>query len=244
MRIAALATALLVAASLAAEDAPARKARPTERPAPAEGESSRPRSRENAERPPFRGEMAERLGRLKEAGVTPEEMSKLRSALEAARADEAVKVARAEAEKAREAMREALQAFAKSKGVAQPEAPREGERRERPSPERMAEMRKAMEGARNDPAVKAAFEASRAAGAKLREAVSAAVIKADASLAATLEKMGELRNEFLGDRPREGSPRGPRPEGDAPRGPRPEGAKPKGPRPDGFEAVPAKSEGA
>jgi hypothetical protein len=108
----------------------------------------------------------------------------------------------------------------------------------------MAEMRKAMEGARNDPAVKAAFEASRAAGAKLREAVSAAVIKADASLAATLEKMGELRNEFLGDRPREGSPRGPRPEGDAPRGPRPEGAKPKGPRPDGFEAVPAKSEGA
>ena len=144
MRIAALATALLVAASLAAEDAPARKGRPPERPAPAEGESSRPRSRENAERPPFRGEMAERLGRLKEAGVTPEEMS------------------------------------------------------------------------------------------KLREAVSAAVIKADASLAATLEKMGELRNEFLGDRPREGSPRGPRPEG----------AKPKGPRPDGFEAVPAKSEGA
>lgn len=244
MRIPVLAASLLAAASLVAEEAPARKGRPSDRPAPAEGESPRPRSREKDERPSFRGEMAERLGRLKDAGVTPEEMSKLRAALEAARADEAVKVARAEAEKAREAMRQALQAFAKSKGVAQPEAPRDGERRERPSPDRMAEMRKAMEGARNDPAVKAAFERSRAAGAKLREAVSAAVTKADPSLAATLEKMGDLRNEFLGDRPRDGSPRGPRPDGDAPRGPRPEGPGPKGPRPDGFEAVPAKPEGA
>jgi len=244
MRLPVLAASILLAASLAAADEPPRKGRPSGRPAPAEGEPSRARPREGAERPSARGEMAERLGRLKDAGVTPEEMSKLRAALEAARGDEAVKAARAEAEKAREAMRQALQAFAKSKGVAQPEAPRDGERRERPSPERMAEMRKAMEGARNDPAVRAAFEQSRAAGAKLREAVSAAVTKADASLAATLEKMGELRNEFLGDRPRDGSPRGPRPEVDAPRGPRPEGAGPKGPRPDGFESVPAKPKGA
>ncbi len=244
MKLTTHAACLFLAVSLLAEETPDRKGRPSDRPAPAEGEASRIRPRDGGERPGFRGEMAERLGRLKDAGVTPEEMAKLRAALEAARDDDSVKAARAEAEKAREALRQALQAFAKSKGVAQPEPPRDGERRERPSPERMAEMRKAMEGARNDPAVKAAFEQSRAAGAKLRDAVSAAVTKADPSLAATLGKMGELRNEFLGDRPRDGAPRGPRPEGDAPRGPRPDGAKPKGPRPDGFESAPARPEGA
>lgn len=239
-----LAAALLASASLPAEEATVRKPRPADRPAPAEGEAPRVRPRDGADRPSMRGEMADRFERLKKAGVTPEEMAKLRAALEKARADESVKAARAEAEKAREVLRQALQAYAKSKGVTQPEPPRDGERRERPSPERMAEMRKAMEGARNDPAVKAAFEGSRAAGAKLREAVRAAVLKADPSLGATLDKMSELGDAFLGDRLREGPPRGPRPEGPAPRGPRPEGERPKGTRPDGFESVPARPEGA
>lgn len=229
-----LALSLLLAASLAAEDAPARKKRPSERPAPAEGESSRPRGREDGERPGPRGEMAERFERLKRAGIKPEEMAKLRAALESARADEAVKAARAEAEKARDALRQALRAFAKAKGVEQPEPPRDGERRERPSPERLAEMRKVMEGARNDPAVKAAFEQSRVAGAKLREAVREAVLKADPSLGGTLDKMGDLGGELPGERRRDGAPRGPRPEGE----------RPKGPRPDSFESAPAGPEGA
>jgi hypothetical protein len=244
MRLHALAASLLLVSTLAAQDTPVRRGRPEERPGPAGAESPRARGRETPERPAPRGEMAERLQRLKDAGVTPEEMAKLRAALEVARADEAVRAARAEAEASRETMRQALQAFAKSKGIEQPEPPKEGERRERPSPERMAAMRKAMEGARNDPAVKAAFETSRDAVAKLREAVRVAVLKADPSLAPTLEKLGDLRDEFLGDRLRDAQPRGPRPDGTGPRGPRPEGAQPRGPRPDSFESAPRKAEGA
>lgn len=244
MRLPSSFLALLFAASLTAEDAPVRKERPSERPAPPAGESPRPRSRDNPERSGPRPEMAERFQRLKQAGISSEEMGKLRAALEAARSDETVKAARAEAEKARDSLRQALQAFAKSKGIAQPEPPKDGERRERPSPEKMTEMRKAMEGARNDPAVKAAFERSREAVAKLRDAVRASVIAANPSLSATLDKMGDLRDEFLGDRFRDGQPRGPRGEGPGPHGPRPGGEKPRGPRPDSFESAPAKSAGA
>lgn len=235
----ALAT-LLLAVSALAQETPVNRTRPDQKPRPPAGEAPRG----EPDRPGARAKLADRFQRLKDSGISAEEMRKLRAALETAREDEAVKAARAEADLAREATRTALQSFAKSKGVEQPQPPREGERRERPSPERLAEMRKAMEGARNDPAVKAAFEQSKVAGAKLRSAVRDAVMKADPSLGATLEKMGDLREDFLSERFRDGAGRGPRPEGSSPKGPRPEGAGPKGPRPDGFEAVPAKPKGA
>ena len=233
---------LLLAAGLAAEEPAPRRDRPE--PRPPQGESGRPDFRGGPDRQ--RDAEADRLRRMREAGISPEEMKELRGAFEKAREDAGVKAARAEAEKAREALREALQAYAKSKGIPQPEPPRDGDRRERPSPEKMAEMRKAMEGARNDPAVKAAFEKSRDAGRKLGEAVRAAILRENPGMAGALDKMGNVREEFLGGRFR---PEGPRPEGRGPdgakpRGPRPEGDKPKGPRPDGFESPPAKPEGA
>jgi len=237
----ALAT-LLLAVSAVAQETPVNRTRPDQKPRPPAGEAPRG----DPDRPGARAELADRFQRLKDSGISAEEMRKLRAALETAREDEAVKAARAEADLAREATRTALQSFAKSKGVEQPQPPRVGERRERPSPERLAEMRKAMEGARNDPAVKAAFEQSKVAGAKLRSAVRDAVMKADPSLGATLEKMGDLREDFLSERLRDGaargqrpegvSPKGPRPEGASPKGPRPEGPSPKGPRPDSFES--------
>jgi len=71
-----------------------------------------------------------------------------------------------------------------------------GERKAPFSPEKMAEIRKVMEGARNDPEVKAAFEETRAAGEALRQAVRAAMLKADPSLAPLIEKLGDLREAF------------------------------------------------
>lgn len=240
-----LIASLLLAAGLVAEEPSPRRERPESR--PPQGEPGRPDFRGGPDRP--RDEEGDRLRRMREAGISPEEMKKLRGAFEKAREDAEVKAARAEAEKAREALREALQAYAKSKGIPQPEPPKDGERRERPSPEKMAEVRKAMEGARNDPAVKAAFERSRSAGQKLGEAVRAAILRDDPGMAGLLDKMGNLRDELGGNRFR---PDGPRPEGGEgqkpkPRGPRPEGgegAKPKGPRPDGFESIPGPVKGA
>lgn len=233
---------LLLATGLVAEEPSTRRERPE--PRPSRGEPGRPDLRGGPERP--RDAEGDRLRRMREAGISPEEMKQLRGAFEQAREDAEVKSAREEAEKAREALREALQAYAKSRGIAQPEPPRDGERRERPSPERMAEMRKAMEGARDDPAVKAAFEKSRDAGRKLGEAVRAAILRDNPGMAGLLDKMGNVREEFLGGRFR---PEGPRPEGRAPdgakpRGPRPDGDKPRGPRPDGFESPPARAGGA
>lgn len=237
-----LIASLLLAAGLAAEETAPRRERPESR--PPQGEPGRPDFRGGPDRP--RDAEGDRLRRMREAGISPEEMKQLRGAFEKAREDAEVKAARAEAEKAREALREALQAYAKSKGIPQPEPPKEGERRERPSPEKLAEMRKAMEGARNDPEVKAAFERSRDAGRKLGEAVRAAILRDNPGMAGLLDKMGNLREEFLGGRFRPEGPRaeGRAPDGAKPRGPRPDGDRPKGPRPDGFESPPAKPEGA
>lgn len=237
-----LIASLLLAAGLAAEEPAPRRERAE--PRPPQGEPGRPDFRGGPDRP--RDAEGDRLRRMREAGISPEEMKQLRGAFEKAREDAEVKAARAEAEKAREALREALQAYAKSKGIPQPEPPKEGERRERPSPEKLAEMRKAMEGARHDPAVKAAFERSRDAGRKLGEAVRAAILRDNPGMAGLLDKMGNLREEFLGGRFRPEGPRaeGRAPDGAKPRGPRPDGDRPKGPRPDGFESPPAKPEGA
>ena len=120
-------------------------------------------------------------------------MEKVRNAMETAREDETVKAAKVKAEAAREELRLALKAYADSKGIAGP--PAEGEKRERLTPEKMAEIRKAMEGARNDPAVKAAFEKSREAGDVLRAAVKASILKLDPTLAPLIEKFGDLREE-------------------------------------------------
>ena len=234
-----LSASLLLAAGLAAEEPSPRRERPDER--PPQGEPGRPQFRGGLDRP--RDEEGDRLRRMREAGISPEEMKRLRSAFEKAREDAAVKAARAEAEKAREALREALQAHAKANGIPQPEPPKEGERRERPSPEKMAEVRKAMEGARNDPAVKAAFEKSREAGRNLSEAVRAAVLRDDPSLAGSLDKMAnKLRDDFGAGRhrPEGAGSEGPKPK---PKGPRPEAGederpRPRGPKPDSFESLP------
>lgn len=168
----------------------------------------------------------DKVAQLKEAGITREDMQKIRAALEKAREDDAVKVAREKADAAQEKLRAALRAYAESKGIEIPDAPfarkfrpepgkdkseqkpeQGGERRARKgqegapakpeiSQEKMAEVRKVMEGARNDPAVKAAFEESRAAGDALREAVHAAMLKSDPSLAPLIDKLGDLREVF------------------------------------------------
>jgi len=218
---------LLLAVGLVAEEPAPRRDRPE--PRPPQGEPGRPDFRGGPARP--REDDGERLRRMREAGISPEDMKRLRGAFEKAREDAEVKAARAEAEQAREALRDALQAYAKSKGIPQPELAKDGERRERPSPEKMAEVRKAMEGARNDPAVKAAFERSRDSGRKLGDAVRAAILRDDPSLAGLLDKMGNLREE-IGGRFR---PDGQRPEGGEGQKPKP---KPRSPRPDGFESLP------
>ena len=188
-----IATHLLVAGILFAQAEP---------PAPPAGEEGAPDPQgEHGPRREGRGlDNREKLERLKEAGVTREDMEKVRKAMEAAREDEAVKAAKVKAESAREALRTALKAYADSKGIAAP--PAEGEKRERLTPEKMAEVRKAMEGARNDPNVKAAFEQTRVTGEALRAAVKAAILKADPSLESVVEKIGnfreERREEFLG----------------------------------------------
>lgn len=140
----------------------------------------------------------EKLERIKQSGVSREDMERVRKAMEAARDDEAVKAAKVKAEDAREALRTALKAYADSKGIAA--LPADGEKRERPTPEKMAEVRKAMEGARNDPNVKAAFEQSRVTGEALRAAVKAAILKSDPSLEALVEKIGDFREERREDR--------------------------------------------
>lgn len=170
----------------------------------------------------------EKLERIKQSGVSREDMERVRKAMEAAREDETVKAAKVKAEAAREELRVALKAYADSKGIAGP--PSEGEKRERPTSEKMAEVRKAMEGARNDPAVKAAFEKSREAGDELRAAVKASILKSDPTLAPLIEKFGDLREERreerlgLGGDPQrgegkpaaDGQPRPQRPRGDKP----------------------------
>lgn len=185
----------------------------------------------------------ERMERLKDSGISREDMQKLRAALEGVGQSESVKAIRAEAQKAREAVRAALQAYAKSKGLPAPgERSAEGAQPERPSPGRMAEIRKAMEEARDDPAVKAAFEQGKAVGQRLRDAVREELLRRDATLAPILEKLGKAgdgllelgsgrgdnaprgprgQGEFKG--PREGEPKAPRDgRGKGPRGPRPE----------------------
>lgn len=249
-----LALTLLLASGLSAQEAPTdhlltnpsapASEDPVRRPLPPPEE--RAERGERGERPPMderRREMIrERMERLKESGVTREDMQKLRAALEGVGQSEPIKAIRAEAQKAREAVRAALQAYAKSKGLPAPgERPADGSKPERPSPERMAEIRKAMEEARNDPAVKAAFERGREIGQRLRDAVREELLKRDATLAPILEKLGKGRDgilEFAPEPRGEGSPRGPRGPGEG-KGPRDgrgkaegEGKGPRGPRPD------------
>ena len=249
-----LSTALLLAAGLAAEQTPADHLLGNSK-APAGEEAARqpgpPRrvdrgdrasSEERGERPQVeerrREFMRERIERMKDSGITREEMQKLRSALEQVSKTDAVKASRAEAQKAREALRTALEAYAKSKGIPLPGPRTEGSQPEPLSPEKMSEVRKAMEQARNDLAVKAAFEKAREVGKSLRETVRAELLKQDASLAPILEKLGDSREGMLefapergqrGQRQGEGEGQG---EGKGPRGSR-EGMGPRdeqGPR--------------
>jgi len=179
-------TTLLLAGVLLAQGEP---------PAPPAGNEGAPDAQgEHGPRREGRGQdVRDKLERLKQSGVTREEMEKVRKAMETAREDETVKAAKVKAEAAREELRVALKAYADSKGIAGP--PAEGEKRERLTPEKMAEVRKAMEGARNDPAVKAAFEKSREAGDVLRAVVKASILKSDPTLAPLIEKFGDLREE-------------------------------------------------
>lgn len=266
-----LAAALLFSSGLAAQEAPTdhlltnpnapASEDPVRRPLPPR--EDRAERGERGERPMMderRREMIrERMERLKDSGITREDMQKLRTALEGVGEVESIKAIRAEAQKAREAVRTALQAYAKSKGLPTPgERPAEGDRPERPTPERMAEIRKAMEEARNDPDVKAAFEQGKEIGKRLREAVRAELLKRDATLAPILEKLGKGGDGILelgsgrGDNaprgprgpgdfkgPREGEPKAPRDgrgkgegEGRGPRGPRPENPAPPAPEPE------------
>ncbi len=228
-----LTTTLLLAGVLLAQGEP---------PAPPAGNDGAPDAQgEHGPRREGRGQdVRDKLENLKRSGVTREEMEKLRKAMETAREDETVKAAKLKAEAAREELRVALKAYADSKGIAGP--PAEGEKRERLTSEKMAEVRKAMEGARNDPAVKAAFEKSREAGDVLRAAVKASILKSDPTLAPLIEKFGDLREERreerlgLGGDPKrgddkpaaDGQPRPQRPRGDksapAPKEEKPQGA--------------------
>lgn len=259
-----LASAFLLAAALQAQEEPTKHLFPADNdgaPAPLA-----PLGDEAGERkgPPreFGGQVArDKIAQLKEAGITREDMQRIKAALEAARGDEAVKAARKTADAAHEKLRGALRAYAESKGIQPPERPEgrkpafEGakdkpeltpeqlaerrarklkeleQRKQEVSPEKMAEIRKVMEGARNDPAVKAAFEESRLANEALRAAVKAAMLKSDPSLAPLIEKLGDLREVFREEHPglgfgqkREGGRGG---EGRT-RGEKTDGQKPKG----------------
>jgi len=238
-----LAAALLLSSGLAGQQGPVDhlltnpKAPASEDPVlkplpPADKRVERPKMDERR-----RDMIRERMERLKESGITREDMEKLRTALEGVGQLESIKAIRDEAQKAREAVRAALQAYAKSKGLPAPgDRPASGAQPERPSPERMAEIRKAMEEARNDPTVKAAFEKGKEVGQRLREAVRAALLEKDASLAPILEKLGKGRDGILEFAPErgEGGPRGPRGPGEGKgegkgKGPR-EGKGPRGPK--------------
>ncbi len=256
-----LAATLLFASCLAAQEAPTdhlltnpnapASEDPVRRPLPPR--EDRAERGERGERPVMderrRDMIRERMERLKDSGITREDMQRLRAALEGVGQSEPIKAIRAEAQKAREAVRAALQAYAKSKGLPTPgERPAEGAQPERPTPERMAEIRKAMEEARNDPAVKAAFERGREISQRLREAVREELLKRDATLAPILEKLGKSGDGLLelGSGRGDNAPRGPRGPGDL-KGPREgeskspregrgkgegEGRGPRGPRPD------------
>lgn len=206
----------------------------------------------------FESPMRDKLVQLKEAGITREDMQRIRAALEQARQDESVKAARKKADEAQEKLRAALRAYAEANGIETPEFPApakfraEGgkdkpeltpeqlaERRARKeqgsvgrkpdiAPEKVAEIRKVMEGARNDPAVKAAFEETRAAGEALRAAVKAAMLKADPSLGELLDKLGDLREVFREEHPGIGQQKRFMPEGEKPDGPAVE--KPRSPK--------------
>ncbi len=268
-----LAAALLAASGLAAEETPVdhlltnpnvpASEDPVRRPLPPRDE--RAERGERGDRPMMderRREMIrERMERFKDSGITREDMQKLRAALEGVGQTDAIKAIRDEAQKAREALRTALQAYAKSKGLPTPgERPAEGAQPERPSPERMAEIRKAMEEARNDPAVKAAFEQGKAVGQRLRDAVREELLKRDATLAPILEKLGKAGDGLLelGSGRGGNAPRGPRGQGEfkgpregEPKAPRDarakgpgEGKGPRGPRPEAPSAEPNPEPGA
>lgn len=237
-----IAASFLTVAQLAAQESPADHLLGNPKAPASEDPVRRPLPPENAERGPRgpnedrrRDFIRERTERIKESGINRDEMRKLRDALEGIAQNETVRALRAEAEQARKALRDALQAYAKAKGLPAPgERPAEGAKPERPNPEKLAEIRKAMEGARNDPAVKAAFEKGKEVGKKLREAVRAALLEKDATLAPILDKLGDNREGLLNFGP---EPRGPRQPGEegrprGPRGPRKgEGEGQEGPRP-------------
>lgn len=265
-----LASGFLIVAALRAEGEPTQHLFPADKDgapaplAPLEGDSAERKG-------PSRGQagqvVRDKLAQLQEAGITREDMQRIKSALETARGDETVKAARKIADAAQEKLRLALRTFAESKGIQPPEraegrkgspdggkdkseltAEQIAERRARKRqefeqrkqdvpPEKMAEIRKVMEGARNDPTVKAAFEESRTANEGLRAAVKAAMLKSDPSLAPLIEKLGDLREVFRdehrglgfgqkreGGRGGEGRPRGEKPEGQKPQGEKPAGA--------------------
>lgn len=245
-----LAAALLAATGLRAEGEPAAHLFPADRdgaPAPlaplGEAQPERPR--------PIRDKVVQ----LKEAGITREDMQRIREALEVARGDEAVKAARQKADAAQEKLRGALRAYAEEHGVQPPDFPQKfrpdakdkpeltpeqlaerkarklqepGARKPEVSPEKMAEIRKVMEGARNDPEVKAAFLEAREAGEALRAAVHAAVLRHDPSLAPLVEKLGDLREAFREEHPGVGLQKRFAPQGDKPDGPAVE--KPRSPK--------------
>lgn len=257
MRLLALSTLVLAAALHAQGEPPAPGVFPADRdgaPAPlVPVDAPRPEGERGPRREPGRL-LRDKVAQLKEAGITREDMQKIKAALETARDDESVKAARKVADEAHEKLRAALRTYAESKGIQPPDRPEArksgadagkdkpdpspeqlAERRARRaqefaqrkaeiSPEKMAEVRKVMEGARNDPAVKSAFEESKAAGDALRAAVKAAVLKADPSLAPLVEKLGDLREVFRDEHPgpgfgqkREGGRGGEgRPRGDKP----------------------------
>lgn len=265
-----LASGFLFAAALQAQEEPTKHLFPADKdgaPAPLAPLEGGAGERKGPPREFGGGQVVrEKIAQLKDAGITREDMQKIKAALESARADEAVKAARKTADEAHERLRLALRAYAESKGVQPPERPEgrkngiEGgkekseltpeqlaerrarklkeleQRKQEVSPEKMAEIRKVMEGARNDPAVKTAFEESKAANEALRAAVKAAMLKANPELAPLIEKLGDLREVFRDERPgqtngqkREGGRGGEgRPRGEKPQGQKPEGDKPTG----------------
>lgn len=231
-----LALSLLLAAGLQAEGEPTERLFPADRdgaPAPLVPlDAPRPEGR----RPVLR----EKVEQLRESGITREDMQRVREALEQARGDETVKAARKKADAAQEKLRGALRAYAEAHGIQPPDFPEKiqtespkqrpdltpeqlaerrarkvaesGERKPAVSMEKMAEIRKVMEGARNDPAVKSAFEETRVAGEALRQAVRASMLKSDPSLAPLIDKLGDLREAFRDEH------KGPGPKRDGSRG--------------------------
>ncbi len=234
-----LAASLLLAAGLRAEGEPTEPLFPADRdgaPAPLAPLDER---RPEGQRPVLR----EKVAQLRESGITREDMQKIREALEAARGDESVKAARKKADAAQEKLRGALRAYAEAHGIQPPDFPEKirtepakqkpdlspeqlaerrarkiaesGERKPAVSVEKMAEIRKVMEGARNDPEVKSAFEDTRTAGEALRQAVRASMLKSDPSLAPLIDKLGDLREAFRDEH------KGPGPKRDGSRGQNP-----------------------